>query len=117
MTGYLDQRDVRYVYRLAEALVFPSLGEGFGFPPLEAMASGVPVVASSAPAIPEVCQDAALFFPPDSPDEMAEKIISILEDSQAREKLVVKGKQRAAAFSWKKAAGETLAYYRSLAEG
>ena len=117
MTGYLGQKDVQHVYRLAEALVFPSLGEGFGFPPLEAMASGVPVIASSAPAIPEVCQDAAVYFKPDSPDEMAEKIISILEDSPAREELIVKGKQRAAAFSWQKAAGDTLAYYLSLAQG
>jgi glycosyltransferase involved in cell wall biosynthesis len=117
MTGYLGQRDVRHVYRLAEALVFPSLCEGFGFPPLEAMASSVPVIASSAPAIPEVCQDAAAYFAPDSPEEMAKKIISVLEDSRAKEELVSKGKQRAAAFSWEKAAERTLAYYRSLAEG
>lgn len=117
MTGYLDQRDVRHVYRLAEALVFPSLCEGFGFPALEAMASGVPVIASSAPAIPEVCQDAASYFRPGSPEEMAEKILSVLEDSRIRKELIVKGRQRAAAFSWDKAAEETLAYYRSLAEG
>lgn len=116
MTGYLDQKDVRHVYRLAEALVFPSLCEGFGFPPLEAMASGLPVIASSAPAIPEVCRDAAVYFQPDSPEEMAEKIISVLEDSRAKKELIVKGRQRAAAFSWEKAAGETLAYYRSLVE-
>ncbi len=115
MTGYLDRGDVRHVYRLAEALVFPSLCEGFGFPPLEAMASGVPVIASSAPAIPEVCQGAAVYFRPDSAEEMAEKIIFVLEDSRAREDLIIKGKQRASAFSWEDSARETLAYYQSVA--
>ncbi len=116
ITGYLGQEDVRCVYRLAEALVFPSLAEGFGFPLLESMASGVPVIASSAPAIPEVCQDAAVYFRPDSAEEMAEKIIFVLSDSRTRQELITKGKKRAAAFSWEESASKTLAYYQSLAE-
>ncbi|MBM3284261.1 MAG: glycosyltransferase family 4 protein, partial [Candidatus Aminicenantes bacterium] len=115
--GYLEQNELRLVYRLASAFVFPSLCEGFGFPLLEAMASGVPVVASLTSAIPEVCGDAAEFFPPDDPEGMARKIILVLEDSETREQLIARGKKRVGAFRWEKAAGETLAFYKALVEG
>lgn len=114
--GYVEQNELRSIYRLATAFVFPSWCEGFGFPLLEAMASGVPVVASSAPAIPEVCGDAALFFAPDDAEEMARKIFLVLEDSQKRKDLIVRGKKRAQAFSWEVAARETLAFYRAVVE-
>jgi glycosyltransferase involved in cell wall biosynthesis len=116
-TGYIEAKTVRAIYRLATAFVLPSLCEGFGMPLLEAMASGLPVAASRTSAIPEVCRDAAVYFDPESPESMAEKVIAILEDKGLRDKLVARGKERARSFSWEKAAGETLAFYEELARG
>lgn len=114
MTGYLPDREVRHIYRLASAFVFPSLCEGFGLPLVEAMASGVPVVASFSSAIPEVCQSAAVYFRPEDPEDMAEKLTSVLEHSELRQELAAKGKQRALDFSWERAAEETLAFYAAV---
>ncbi|MEW5901753.1 MAG: glycosyltransferase family 1 protein [Acidobacteriota bacterium] len=116
MTGYLPEKDVRHIYRLASAFVFPSLCEGFGLPLVEAMASGAPVVASLTSAVPEVCQDGAVYFRPEDPDEMAARIVSVLEDGELKEQLIDKGRKRALNFSWEKAAAETLAFYRTLAQ-
>jgi len=117
MAGYLDEEDVRHAYRLATAFVFPSLCEGFGLPLVEAMASGVPVAASLGSAIPEVCRDAALYFRPESPESMAEKVISVIEDGKLREKLIARGKERARDFSWEKVAAETLEFYERVVQG
>jgi glycosyltransferase involved in cell wall biosynthesis len=116
-TGYLDEGNVRNIYRLATAFVLPSLCEGFGLPLLEAMASGVPVAASRVSAIPEVCRDAAVYFDPDNPESMAEKVISLLGDEDLRNRLVARGKDRAGSFSWEKTALETLAFYESVMQG
>ena len=115
MTGYLPERDVRHVYRLASAFVFPSLCEGFGLPLVEAMASGIPIAASLSSAIPEVCGEAAVYFRPEDPENMAEKIIPILENQAVKKDLVSKGLKRALDFSWERAAAETLEFYTSLA--
>jgi len=117
MTGYLPARDIRHIYRLASAFVFPSLCEGFGLPLVEAMASGVPVAASQSSAIPEVCGEAAVYFRPEDPENIAEKIISILENSDLQKALVSKGLRRTQDFSWERAARETLEFYASLAAG
>jgi len=114
--GYMDQTELRSVYRLASAFVFPSFREGFGFPLLEAMASGLPVVASTAPAIPEVCGDGAVFFNPEDAEEMARQILLVLDDIQAREGLVARGRRRAKDFSWEAAARHTLAFYHAVME-
>lgn len=116
MTGYLSDFELRAVYRLASAFLFPSLCEGFGLPLLEAMASGTPVIASHAAALPEVCQDAALYFDAEQPEDMAEKTLKLLEDTDLREDLVKKGEKRVSDFSWKSMAEQTLSIYRSLAE-
>ncbi|MGD9347096.1 MAG: glycosyltransferase family 1 protein [Candidatus Aminicenantes bacterium] len=114
MTGYLDDLELRSVYRLASAFVFPSLCEGFGLPLLEAMACGTPVIASRVAAIPEICQEAALFFDPEQPEDMAEKILSVLEDQDLREDLVGRGEKRILDFSWESTAQQTLSIYRTL---
>ena len=116
MTGYLSEEEVRRIYHLATVFVFPSLCEGFGLPLIEAMACGVPVAASFTSAIPEVSKDAALYFRPEDPESIAEKIIFLLKSSQTREELVAKGKKRAQDFSWEKAAAETLEFYLSFLE-
>lgn len=117
MLGYFPQEELKTIYRLATVFIFPSLCEGFGIPLLEAMASGVPVAASFSSAIPEVCGDAALYFRPEDPKSIAEKIICLLEDSQAREGFREKGKKRARNFSWAKSAAETLRFYQQVATG
>ncbi len=114
LPGYLDANSVRCLYRLAAALVFPSLAEGFGLPVLEAMAGGLPVAASGTSAIPEVAGDAALLFDPASPEDIAEKVGQLLDDSQVRRGLAEKGRRRAALFDWKKTAAQTLEFYYAL---
>jgi glycosyltransferase involved in cell wall biosynthesis len=115
--GYLDEEDVRHAYRLATAFVFPSLCEGFGLPLVEAMASGAPVAASQTSAIPEVCRDAAVYFHPESPESMAEKVVSVIEDGELRKKLIARGKERARDFNWEKVAAETLGFYERVVQG
>ena len=114
LPGYLDADTVRCLYRLAAALVFPSLAEGFGLPVLEAMAGGLPVTASGTSAIPEVAGGAALLFDPASPEDIAEKVGRILDDRQLRRGLAEKGRHRAALFDWQKTAARTLEFYHAL---
>jgi glycosyltransferase involved in cell wall biosynthesis len=101
-------------YRRAVCLLFPSFYEGFGLPALEAMAHGCPVVASSIPALREVCGDAALYCDPRNPRDIAEKLRMITEDMQLRERLRLLGLARAKQFSWKKCARETFAVLKSV---
>jgi len=114
MTGYLNDFELRSIYRLATAFIFPSLCEGFGLPLLEAMASGIPIIASHAAALPEVCQDAALFVDPEQPESMAEVIIRVFKNADLREDLVKRGENRVSDFSWESTAEMTLSIYNSL---
>jgi glycosyltransferase involved in cell wall biosynthesis len=95
----------------------PSLYEGFGLPVLEAMASGTPVVSSSAASLPEVGGDAALYFDPLNVEEMAGQIARVLRDEPLRRQLSDRGLQQAARFSWDRTARETLAAFRDLLDG
>lgn len=106
-TGFVPDADLRRYVRHAVALVFPSLYEGFGLPALEAMASGCPVLASRAASLPEVCGDAALYFDPLRPDDIAAKIRLLLEDGALRRDLQGKGEERARRFTWERCARET----------
>ena len=110
-TGHLEKSELAALYRGAEALVFPSRYEGFGLPVLEAMASGTPVVATSAGAIPEVAGDAAVLVSPGDPVALAGGIERALAD---RDRLVRAGLERARLFSWTETARRTLAVYREL---
>lgn len=109
--GRVDDQALAALYRQADALVYPSFSEGFGLPPLEAMASGTPVVAARAGSLPEVLGDAALFANPDHPEEIAEAVRLLLADRGLRERLVARGAARAAQFSWAQCAWATLAVY------
>jgi len=115
--GYLPNKDVRIFYRLASVFVLPSFCEGFGFPLLEAMASKLPIAASQAPAIPEIAQDAALYFSPENPEDMAVKIILALKDGNVRQNLIAEGRKRVLYFDWKKTAQETLNFYKDVIGG
>jgi glycosyltransferase involved in cell wall biosynthesis len=98
--GYLPEETLAVLYRLAGVFVFPSLYEGFGLPPLEAMASGTPVVTSNVSSLPEVAGDAAVLVDPYSPESIASGIFSVLSDERIRLNLRVKGLARARQFSW-----------------
>jgi glycosyltransferase involved in cell wall biosynthesis len=98
--GYLPEETLAVMYRLAGVFVFPSLYEGFGLPPLEAMASGTPVVTSNVSSLPEVAGDAAMLVDPYDPDAIAGGIQRVLTDEKLRRELRTKGLARARQFSW-----------------
>ena len=103
-SGYVPDEDLAPLYSEAEAFVYLSWYEGFGLPPLEAMACGTPVVCSNTSSLPEVVGDAGILVPPDAPEAAASALESILTDSVRRAILSRKGVERAAAFSWTRAA-------------
>ena len=102
--GYIAEEHLPGVYAGATALVMPSRYEGFGLPCLEAMASGVPVVAANAGALPETCGDAALLVAPEDPRGIADAVIAAAIDERTRERLVAAGRSRAEQYSWNRTA-------------
>jgi glycosyltransferase involved in cell wall biosynthesis len=98
--GYVPEETLAVMYRLAGVFVFPSLYEGFGLPPLEAMASGTPVVTSNVSSLPEVAGDAAVLVDPHDPAAIADGIFKVLTDENTRRTLRRKGLERARQFSW-----------------
>jgi glycosyltransferase involved in cell wall biosynthesis len=116
-TGYVPDGRLRCLLRAADALVFPSIYEGFGLPPLEAMACGVPVITSARASLPEVVGDAALLLEdPLDAGELADKIEMMLADAGLRSRLIERGLKRSTAFTWEKAAGQVLKAYREIME-
>ena len=115
--GFIGDDDLPAVYSLANIFVFPSLAEGFGLPPLEAMACGTPCVVSNSSSLPEVTGSAALLFDPTSLDGFEDNVLRLLTDPDLHRNLSEAGLQQAKRFSWKRAAEETLAVYRSALEG
>lgn len=116
-TGRAGHDDLHLLYTGAEVFAFPTLAEGFGLPPLEAMACGTPVVASRAGSVPEVLGEAALFFDPERPEEIAEALHQCLSDERQRSEMTRKGLLQAASFTWENAARRTLAAYAHALEG
>ena len=110
-TGYLPESELRDLYNEAELFVFPSLYEGFGFPPLEAMACGTPVAMSQSTSLPEVGGAAACYFNPHSPEDIANTIGILLSQSELRAKMSIAGLQQAQNFSWNKAARRMIEIY------
>jgi glycosyltransferase involved in cell wall biosynthesis len=110
-TGYLPDEDLCALYSSCRAFVYPSLYEGFGLPPLEAMACGAPVIASRISSLVEVAGRAARLFAPDNSAELARRIITLLADEDERRHLSSLGRQRAAQFSWHQTALKTLEVY------
>lgn len=113
---YLPASQLATVYRNAEVFVFPSLYEGFGFPLLEAMVSGVPTIAARSSSLPEIGGDAALYFEPGDAGELEEQLRRLLGDEVLRSELIDRGRRRAAEFRWEQAADETFEIFRRVAD-
>lgn len=112
--GPIPDADLPPVLHGAEVALYPSLYEGFGFPAAEALAAGVPLITSDRSALPEVVGHAAVLVNPESVEDMAHAIESLLEDTERRRTLVARGRARARELSWDRAARQVLAVYREL---
>ena len=110
--GRVSSEDLLYLYNAAEMLAHPAFYEGFGLPPLEAMACGLPTIVSNVASLPEVVGDAGLLIDPHNVDELTVAMWRVLNDEQLRREMREKGLRQAALFSWERAARETLAIYR-----
>lgn len=115
-TGYIADADLPALYAAAHAFSFPSRYEGFGLPPLEAMACGTPVIVSNASSLPEVVGDAGLLVPPDDVAALAAAIERIFAAPDLRAELAQRGATQAARFSWQRTAQQTIAVYRDVAQ-
>lgn len=113
--GYVSDRDYPILLKRAEMLFFPSWFEGFGLPVLEAMAAGVPVVASSQTSLPEIGASGAMLVKPSKPLEMAAALSKLIHKSDFRKSMILKGRVRANSFTWRRAAKETLAVLEEVA--
>jgi alpha-1,3-rhamnosyl/mannosyltransferase len=114
--GYLAEPEVAALTSGAACVVYPSLYEGFGLPPLEAMASGVPVVVSDIPALREVVADAALVVDPHKPEQLAQALARILQDRDLQQALGARGLERARQFSWELTAQRTVEVYEAVSQ-
>jgi glycosyltransferase involved in cell wall biosynthesis len=112
--GYVPDDQLTVLYRLAAVFVFPSLYEGFGLPPLEAMASGTPVVVSNVSSLPEVVGDAAVLVDPHDIDSIVDGLRSVLTNPARAEDMRRKGLERAREFSWERSVARTLEVYRRI---
>jgi glycosyltransferase involved in cell wall biosynthesis len=113
--GFVPFDTLRVFYELAAAFVFPSLYEGFGLPPLEAMASGTPVITSEIGALPEAVGDAAMLVNPENVFDIARGIREVLLNDELRASLIERGRRHAATFSWERTAKEVIGIYRQVA--
>lgn len=112
--GYISQKEKEILYNSAAVFVYPSYYEGFGFPPLEAMTYGLPVICSNISSLPEVVSDAALIINPFEIKEITEAMEMILSDEVLRQSFVKKGYERAKIFTWEKTAQEYLKTFKEL---
>ena len=109
-----QQSDMPCIYNMADLFVYPSLYEGFGYPPLEAMGCDIPVVASGTSSIPEVVGEAAVLIDPEDVSDITGAMAEVLENGELRRRLIEKGHERVKHYSWTRSARETLALYRGL---
>ncbi|ADN02506.1 hypothetical protein STHERM_c15660 [Spirochaeta thermophila DSM 6192] len=116
ITGFLPDDRVRALYSAAKAFVFPSLYEGFGLPPLEAMACGLPVICSNTSSLPEVVGDAGILLDPYDIHGFSEAICRIVTDSELRQRLSQKGLERSASFTWRHTTDKLVEMYKYILE-
>ena len=115
-TGYVSDEDLPLLYNMALAFVYPSLYEGFGLPPLEAMACGLPVITSKVSSLPEVVGDAGIMIDPCNIEHLSDAILQVLSSTELRKSLSDKGIKKASLFTWEKCARETLTVYEECFE-
>lgn len=113
-TGFLEEEELPIAYAGALCYCIPSLSEGFGLPPLEAMACGTPVISSNVSAMPEILGGAPLYFDPYDVDDIAKAMKKVIEDASLRDRLRKKGLAQIKKYSWEKTAKKTLEVYRSV---
>lgn len=114
--GYVPESELAKIYNAVDLFVFPSLYEGFGIPPLEAMACGTPVITSNSSSLPEVVGDAAIIIDPYDANKFAEEMYEVLTEDGLREEMIRKGLDRSKMFSWEKAARKTREIYEQVDE-
>ena len=114
VAGYSHDDDLPLLYNLADLFIYPSSYEGFGLPPLEAMACETPVITAQNSSLPEVVGDAAVFVDPFNIREMADAMYQVLKDENLRRDMILKGRLQSRKFSWERTAKETLAVYQSF---
>lgn len=115
-TGYVPHEDLPAFYNAADAFVYPSVYEGFGLPPLEAMACGTPVIAGNRSSLPEVVGEAGVMVDPYDPDAFADAMAKVLAGESLRSEMSARGLEQAKKFSWDNMARETLAVYHEVGE-
>lgn len=112
--GFLSVRELAMAYNAAKVFAYPSLYEGFGLPPLEAMACGTPVLVSKAASLPEVCGKAALYCDPHDIDDIAEKMERLIVNEDMQERLTMKGRERIKSFTWEATAGKFIKIFEEI---
>jgi glycosyltransferase involved in cell wall biosynthesis len=113
-TGYVERDDLPLIYNLAEVFIYPSTYEGFGLPVLEAMACGTPVISSNVSSMPEILGDAGVLIAPNNPQALGQSLLDLINDPMERQRLSLKGLERASAFTWEHTAEKTIAVYRHV---
>jgi glycosyltransferase involved in cell wall biosynthesis len=113
-TGFVADTDLKNIYQNAYCLIFPSLYEGFGLPPLESMLVGTPAIVSNRASMPELCGDAVLYFDPENPDSIKSKITEIVTNKSLYEKMSMLGREQAKRYTWKDAALKHLGLFNKL---
>ena len=112
VADYVPDQDLPALYCGADLFVYPSLYEGFGLPPLEAMACGTPVITSNTSSLPEVVGDAAILIDPFDIDGLTQAMFDVLSDGELQKRLSASGQDQARLFSWEETARQTLAIYQ-----
>ncbi len=114
--GYVSEELLAWLYTSSRCFLYPTLYEGFGFPPLEAMACGVPVITSDSTSVSEIARDAAILVDPSSEEAIGNALVRLLRDEPLRRQLIEQGKARVQKFAWRETAQKTLSVYEELRE-
>jgi alpha-1,3-rhamnosyl/mannosyltransferase len=112
--GYVSREDLATIMAGATSLIYPSIYEGFGLPPLEAMACGIPVICSNVSSLPEVVGDAGLLIDPSDEIGLRQKLMMLIEDPKQRDAFAVRSRERSLSFTWEKCAQQTVGVYQSV---
>jgi len=112
--GYVSDQELAMIYNLATVFVYPSFYEGFGIPPLEAMACGCPVIVSNSTSMPEVCAEAALYIHPQQVDDISQCLMELLQDTQLQQLYIKKGLKHVQQFCWEKSAQQHMNLFERL---